>query len=167
MSNPRLFKSWADAEEFSAKNRRAQSNICVSGSGVEGAGGDTIRAGNDPKAPGKSKYRNKKVCKPERDVLRECLSLLAIHPKVAFAYRVNTGGVKFGEQWVKFGIKGQADITGMLKDGRRLEVECKRVGKYPSPEQNAFLFMVNKDGGFACHVDSVDRLALLLEQVET
>ena len=115
----------------------------------------------------KSKYRNKKVAKPERDVLRECLSLLAIHPKVAFAYRVNTGGVKFGEQWVKFGTKGQADITGMLKDGRRLEVECKRVGKYPSPEQNAFLYMVNKDGGFAIHVDSVDRLALLLETVET
>lgn len=56
----RLFKSAADVEKLSAKNRAAQ-NTRSSGSGAEGAGGDTIRGADDPKAPGNSKYRNRKT----------------------------------------------------------------------------------------------------------
>lgn len=107
--------------------------------------------------------RAKKPTTPERDILAACLQLLAVHPKVAWAARQNTGGFSDARgQYVKFGTKGAADITGMLHGGRRLEVECKRSGKIPSPAQNAYLFMVNKDGGWACWVDSVSKLSDLL-----
>lgn len=106
--------------------------------------------------------RTKKPTTPERDILAACLQLLAVHPKVAWAARQNTGGMALEGRFVKFGMTGAADITGMLRGGRRLEVECKRSGKMPSPAQNAYLFMVNKDGGWACWVDSVSKLSDLL-----
>lgn len=106
--------------------------------------------------------RSGKPTTPERDILAGCLQLLAVHPKVAWAARQNTGGMALEGRFVKFGMTGAADITGMLRGGRRLEVECKRSGKMPSPAQNAYLFMVNKDGGWACWVDSVSKLSDLL-----
>ena len=88
---------------------------------------------------------------------------IAAASPVAFAFRANAGGMTDARgQYVKFGFKGMADITGMLKGGRRLEVECKRPGKLPTAEQNAFLFRVNDGGGFGCWVDSVERLDFLL-----
>ena len=108
----------------------------------------------------------KRALKPtESQVLKACLDLLAYHPKIAFAYRQNTGAVKIDKRYVKFGTRGQPDIVGMLKGGRYLAVEVKRPGKAPTAEQNAFLYAINKDGGFGCWVDSVERLAKLLESV--
>lgn len=109
--------------------------------------------------------RAKKPTTPERDILAACLQLLAVHPKVAWAARQNTGGMALEGRFVKFGMTGAADITGMLRGGRRLEVECKREGKRPTADQNAYLLMVNKDGGWAVWVDSVDRLAMLLNGI--
>lgn len=112
---------------------------------------------------GAGKYRKPKVL--EREVLRACIDLLAVHPKVALAYRVNTGAMRIDDRYVKFGAKGTPDIVGVLKGGRALYVEVKRPGKMPSPEQNAFLYAVNQAGGFACWVDSADKLNKLLKVV--
>ncbi len=44
-----------------------------------------------------------------------------------YAWRVNTGVARDPRtnQVVRFGKVGQADITGILPNGRRLEIECK------------------------------------------
>lgn len=52
----------------------------------------------------------------------------------ARAWRNNTGLVRYTDQngnqrRVRFGLKGQADITGILHDGKRLEIEVKKPGE--------------------------------------
>ena len=87
----------------------------------------------------------------EREVLRDCLAYLNAHPRVAFAFRANTGLVATpdGKRRFKAGFKGCSDILGMLKGGRLLAVECKRAGKLATPEQQSFLDRVNDCGGLA------------------
>jgi hypothetical protein len=48
---------------------------------------------------------------------------------------------------VRFGLPGQADISGLLRGGRRLEVECKSTRGVQSPEQRAFQARVEALGG--------------------
>ena len=50
---------------------------------------------------------------------------------------------------VTFGFPGQSDITGQLRDGRRLDVECKRRGKDGTEAQLAHLNRVDRAGGVA------------------
>lgn len=90
-----------------------------------------------------------RIVSPERDELKACLEYLELHPAVAFAYRVNTGAMQVDGRWVKFGPRGQPDICGMLKGGRALYFECKRVGGKPSVEQWGFLKAVKDAGGLA------------------
>ncbi len=54
-----------------------------------------------------------------------------------FVWRQNTGAVKVRNQWVRFGLPGQADITGCVGP-KRLEIECKSDKGRLSPEQRAF-----------------------------
>jgi hypothetical protein len=98
----------------------------------------------------------------ERIVLASVLEALALHPKVAWAVRMNTAAGKLayrnGEtsQWMRFGFVGAADITGQLKDGRRLEVEVKRPSGRVRPEQAAFLERVNEANGVGFVARSVE-----------
>ena len=71
-----------------------------------------------------------------------------------FAWRNNTGG----RGKLRFGIKGQADITGILNGGRRLEIEVKGLGGKISKEQYFFLETINRFGGLAFVARSVDDL---------
>src|SRR4029077_3414598 len=50
---------------------------------------------------------------PESGVLRACLDLLAAHR--IFHRRWNSGAVKSGKQFVRFGQKGDADILAILR----------------------------------------------------
>jgi hypothetical protein len=50
----------------------------------------------------------------ERMVQNACLDLLEASPKVAFAWRQNTGAVKIAKRFVRFSFKGCSDILGML-----------------------------------------------------
>lgn len=102
----------------------------------------------------------------EAAVLRSCLALLR-HRRI-MAWRSNSGvawlpGKGGRSRPVRFGVPGQADITGILPDGRRLEVETKRPGAKPRPEQLAFLDGIRSSGGVALWVSSVDRLAEALD----
>lgn len=98
----------------------------------------------------------------EADIMSQCLDLLERHPKVAFVYRNNVGKFKIHGQWYSFGHKGSADITGMLKGGRRLEVETKKPGESLTVEQEKFIATVNASGGFAVCVESPEGLAAAL-----
>ncbi len=62
-------------------------------------------------------------------------------------WRQNTGVAKFGNRKVRFGIPGQADITGILPDGRRLEIEVKSATGRQSEEQKKFQAMIERFGG--------------------
>jgi hypothetical protein len=103
---------------------------------------------------------------PERAVLAAVLVALRLHKKVAWVERMNSGKFKLpgkdGKgQWVRFGFVGMADVTGQLKaeyGGKRLEVECKREGENPTPEQEAFLANVCAAGGIGLVVHSIDEL---------
>lgn len=94
----------------------------------------------------------------ESDIQRACLELLARHPKVAWAVRMNSGAFKVEDRFVRAAFKGCSDIIGQLKDGRVMAVECKRPGKVPTAEQASFLRLVATNKGAACCVDD----ALLL-----
>jgi len=102
------------------------------------------------------------------------------------AWRQNAGAMqssyKGKNYFTKFGITGQADITGILPDGRRLEIEVKRPGTLHPPQlltrgknkgrinpawehierQRAFLEMITRNGGVALFATSVDDVAEVL-----
>ena len=86
---------------------------------------------------------------PERAILYAVLQTLELHPKVKWVKRMNVGAMQIGNRLVRFGFPGMADITGQMRDGRRLEVEVKRKGEQPTLAQQAFLELVRDTNGVA------------------
>ena len=72
---------------------------------------------------------------------------LRAHPLVAWAERQNTGAIKVGERFVRFGWRGCSDVLGQLKDGRLLACEVKAKRGRLRPEQAQFLYRVRAFGG--------------------
>lgn len=87
--------------------------------------------------------------KPEAAALTEVLRALRAHPGVSWCERQNTGAVRIGNRFVKFGWPGCSDIVGQLGDGRFLAVECKSTKGRLRPEQSVFLERINQAGGVA------------------
>lgn len=94
------------------------------------------------------------------------------------AWRNNTGTAVYGggrrvptfggsvdppARRVSFGLLGSADITGILPDGRRLEVEVKRPGESQTVKQRKFQEMIERNRGVYLLVTSVEELAHGLE----
>ncbi len=90
------------------------------------------------------------------------------------AWRNNTGTAVYGGGYrvpafggsvappvrrVSFGRPGSADITGILPDGRRLEVEIKRSGSGQTRMQKKFQEMIERNRGVYLLVSSVEELA--------
>lgn len=115
---------------------------------------------------------------PERDILAAGLELLERHPAVAFAHRANTacgyllradvyhrlvaaGALKHGDaRFMRFGYRGQPDISGMLRgSGRLLVAEAKADRGVVSDDQAAVIEAVNRGGGLGIVFRSVDELA--------
>ena len=71
----------------------------------------------------------------ERDVLKAAIQLLALHPRVAWAHRFNSGAYADGGRYIRFGFVGCPDIIGQMTDGRILCLEIKRPGKKLSEDQ--------------------------------
>lgn len=108
--------------------------------------------------------------------------VLANHPKVLFAVRVNSGAAwlpsKGGKDApVSFHVVVRAparvrivDFTGLLRDGRPLAIECKRlnwtyVGRDAREvEQAAYLDMVRSAGGVAAFVTAGQQALELLNR---
>jgi hypothetical protein len=74
---------------------------------------------------------------------------LRAHPAVAWVERQNSGAVRVGGRFVRFGWVGCCDVLGQLQDGRLLGVEVKAAKGRTSPEQVAFLERINQAGGVA------------------
>lgn len=101
----------------------------------------------------------------ESDIQRACLELLARHPKVAWAVRMNAGAFKVEDRFVRAAFKGCSDIIGQLKDGRFLAVEVKRPGNVPNYRQAAFLVAVHAAQGASTWTDDAEDLAKWLRGV--
>jgi len=60
---------------------------------------------------------------------------------------------------ISFGMKGQADLSGIYSDGRRLEIEVKAPGGKPSKEQVTFGRIIKRFGGIHILAKSVEDVA--------
>ena len=116
----------------------------------------------------RAKRKPKPPSAPERDVQAACLACLRAH---GFApRRRNVGAMENASgRLVRFGRKGEADITATVPSGpnrgKRVEVEVKRPGESPRPEQLEFLRETNRQGGLAWWIDDPARLADVLRKV--
>ncbi|MCP4541683.1 MAG: hypothetical protein GY832_31510 [Chloroflexi bacterium] len=104
----------------------------------------------------------RKASGKEAGVLRACLK--ALHKAGIFAYRQNTGTLWTNGQPVSFGFPGAADITGILPDGRRLEIECKSTIGKQSAKQKKFEAKIKANGGVYILAHSVDEMLGRLEE---
>ena len=70
-----------------------------------------------------------------------------------FCWKNNSVGIykKATGSYISVGMKGVADILGVLGDGsgRLIAVEVKRPGNYPTPEQKLFLEQITAKKGIA------------------
>lgn len=76
-------------------------------------------------------------------------------------WRANVGVARYGKRTVRFGVPGQADLTGILpvtlacpacrtvagKAGVRLEIECKTPGSKQTTEQRQYEQIIRRFGG--------------------
>lgn len=97
----------------------------------------------------------------ETTLVNETLLLLSEHcGDYLTVWRQNTGAVKVGDRFVRYGIPGQADITGIIGHrmniqsasmigfrGWRVEIECKTLTGRLRASQKAFRAMIERHGG--------------------
>ena len=62
-------------------------------------------------------------------------------------WRANVGVGRFGNRTVAFGVPGQADLTGILPNGKRLEIEVKGPEGQQSNDQQNYQRMIERFGG--------------------
>jgi hypothetical protein len=147
-----------DVEQWAAdcaKRERWQSAANQVNAGARAAVPDAPSPGAAP-AP----LKLKQTTVPESAILAAVLTALRLHPRVAWAHRMNTGAYAVGDRFVRFGFPGLADIIGQTVSGAFLAVECKRVGKEPTDEQRAFLDLVARSGGVSFVARSVDDVSV-------
>lgn len=100
----------------------------------------------------------------ERDVLAGVLD--ACRVLGISVQRQNTGMATNPKgKKVRFGVAGNADISGTLPDGRRLEIEVKRPGKRPTDEQYHRMNEVNATNGVAFWTDDAERCLNALRRI--
>jgi len=98
----------------------------------------------------------------EIEIQAAIMRLLARHPAVAWVRRMNSGAGKLAyddggkSRFIRFGFPGCPDIWCQLKDGRLCVIECKTATGTLTPEQAAFLALVNESYGVAFVARSVD-----------
>lgn len=73
-------------------------------------------------------------------------------------WRQNTGVAKTldGQRFIRFGVVGCADISGIIKGGIRLEIEVKKRTGKQRKQQKAFQAMITAMGGIYIVARSVD-----------
>ena len=82
----------------------------------------------------------------ERDIQADTILLLQqTWPRGVF-YRRNVGAAMFKGRFVRFGVKGQADISGVI-NGRLIEVEVKRPGEKQTRDQRHWQEAIEQSGG--------------------
>lgn len=102
----------------------------------------------------------------EHAILNEVLGTLG-RLRWCRVWRQNAGAAISidGMRKIRLAVPGAADITGILPDGRRLEVEVKTQTGRQSDQQRAFQRMIENLGGVYILVrssrDALDQLAAL------
>lgn len=81
--------------------------------------------------------------------------------KHVFFYRQNTGGAKFGNYYVKFGIPGAPDIVAVIK-GHFFGIEVKDAKSKQSEKQIQFMNKLRYAGGTYILARSLDDVTHLL-----
>ena len=71
-------------------------------------------------------------------------------------WRANVLAARMGNRFVRAGVPGQADLTGILPDGRRLEVETKSATGRQTEDQRNFQRMIERFGGVYVLARSVE-----------
>jgi hypothetical protein len=115
----------------------------------------------------------------EAPVVAAVAELLAVHPKVLFAVRQNSGAAsyehssgRYAPVWFYRVVTRQpvtiTDFWGILRDGRMFAIECKRPGwKAPHGDremrQALFIMLVRNVGGVGGFVTSADQLGEILK----
>ena len=79
-------------------------------------------------------------------------------------WRANVGAARIGTRVVRFGIPGQADLTGILSDGRRLEIEVKSETGQQTRDQGSFQRMIERFNGIYILARSVEDVQEALER---
>ena len=103
--------------------------------------------------------------KSEKIVLSMCLEWLKHHH--IFCRRSNVGAGEFGTSGYRvYGIVGSADITGLLPNGIRLEVECKAgKGGRLSANQQKWMKNIRSNSGIYLVVHGVEELEHYFEEL--
>jgi len=128
--------------------------------------------------PEPKKRRRPGTVKPleplETPIRRMICQALNYHPLVAWAEISNAGAGRFllqdgtAGQFVRYGEPGQSDITGQMKDGRRLAIEVKRrPGLKATPAQQAYLDRVRSANGVAGVASSIEEAKAIVEERPT
>jgi hypothetical protein len=92
---------------------------------------------------------------PEHVIQNHILRTFGTRPWLR-VWRNNTGVAKYRCRTVRFGVTGQADITGILPGGIRLEIEVKAADGVQSQAQKDFAAMIRQMGGVYVLARSVE-----------
>ena len=100
----------------------------------------------------------------EKHIQNEILRAFGTLPWLRL-WRANVGAARIGNRLIRFGIPGQADLTGILANGRRLEIEVKSARGRQTPAQAAFGRTIERFNGIyllaRCTDDVRERLESL------
>ena len=81
-------------------------------------------------------------------------------------WRQNTGAGVMGDgRFVRYGIPGQADISGIYLDGRRIEIEVKATKGRVSDAQKAWAEMIKNHNGLYLLARSADEVHAWLDEL--
>lgn len=102
----------------------------------------------------------------ESSIQRQIIAAVGRIPHIR-VWRANAGAAMRAGRLVRFGVPGQADITGIIggrHGGRRLEIEVKRPDRRNrlSPEQKNFAAMIRRMGGVHIVATSADEALRVL-----
>lgn len=103
-----------------------------------------------------TKLRMKRPEPLEKDIQSSILDYL--QARNIFCWKEHSGGIMVdgGTRYMPIGLKGKADIIGLLRGGRFLAIEVKRPSGKVSEDQQFFLNMIKDMGGLAFVARNID-----------
>ena len=99
------------------------------------------------------------------EFLNDLLVELGKHPHLGRYWKQNTGIAKVGDRVIRFGLPGAADITGLMPNGIRVEIECKTGTGRLSEIQGRFRNMITDLGGLYMEAREIEKVIAVLEEL--
>ncbi len=100
----------------------------------------------------------------EHEALVAEIILAVAATKLARLWPQKTGAAYRGERLIHYGLVGSADISGILLDGKRLEIEVKTGGAKQTKDQKAFQKMILEFKGIYILARSIGDVMIVLNQ---